>query len=235
MNSNTSTPSSAPPARRPSKRRNGKVARLPLPVREAINQMLDNNIPHPEIVRQVADLGFPGLHPYNICRWRKGGYRDWIDSREAIDLEKFRYECFGNMIREFQDPQQLNKAAEVLCALNTLRALDELETARTDEPSLRRLNSLVRMVGTMTGQQTQQTRRERLAFQKKVRRQDVVAQLLTNPSKLKEFLTLVYDRYGPLHEMKLDVDVTPVDSPTSTETSHPNGEEKNQPIATPRE
>lgn len=209
MNSNSDSAlrtSQSALARPPSIGRNGKVARLPLHVRDAINQMLDNNLPYPEIARRVAELGFPGLHPYNICRWRKGGYLDWIDSREAIDLEKFRYECLGNTIREFQEPQQLNKASEVLCALNTFRALDELETAGMDDRSLRRLNSLVRMVGAMTEQQAQQTRERRLDFQKRFRRQDLIAELLTNPEKLKEFFGLVYQRYGALRELNPDAD-----------------------------
>src|ERR1043165_1908253 len=57
--------------------RNGKVARLPYAVRDMINRMLRNNIPHSQIVEALEELNFR-VTERNISNWKtRGGYRDW--------------------------------------------------------------------------------------------------------------------------------------------------------------
>lgn len=74
--------------------RTGKIARIPLAIREQLNnRLLDgdqgrklvtwlNSLPE---VREVLDREFAGkpVRPQNLSEWRKGGYRDWLHLREA--------------------------------------------------------------------------------------------------------------------------------------------------------
>jgi len=62
--------------------RNGKVARLPYAVRDMINRMLRNNIPHSQIVAALDELQFK-VTERNISNWKtRGGYRDWCIAQD---------------------------------------------------------------------------------------------------------------------------------------------------------
>ena len=62
--------------------RNGKVARLPEPTRNLINQMLDDGLPYRAILETLQRPGASPL-PYtisemNLSNWKNGGYQDWL-------------------------------------------------------------------------------------------------------------------------------------------------------------
>src|SRR4051812_5505832 len=60
--------------------RNGKVARLPEPIRNRINQMLENGLPYRVIIRNLAEtesLPYP-LSEMNLSNWFQGGYQDYL-------------------------------------------------------------------------------------------------------------------------------------------------------------
>jgi hypothetical protein len=64
------------------KSRNGKIARLPHPVRDMINRMLRNNIPHSKISDALTEHGVTAT-PRNISNWKtRGGYREWCDQQD---------------------------------------------------------------------------------------------------------------------------------------------------------
>src|SRR5258706_305730 len=58
--------------------RKGKVARLPVSIREIVNRMLENGSRFQDIIARLDDLGYPGFQPPNISRWKSGGYLDWL-------------------------------------------------------------------------------------------------------------------------------------------------------------
>ncbi len=74
--------------------RNGKIARLPLPVRENLNRRLQdgqqgkklvlwlNSLPEVQSVIQ-AEFGGRPVREQNLSEWKQGGYRDWISLQEA--------------------------------------------------------------------------------------------------------------------------------------------------------
>src|SRR5437773_716794 len=58
-------------------RRTGTVARLPKPVRDEINQLLDDGLSYPQLIRQLGASG-KTLDPDHIRRWKSGGYQDYL-------------------------------------------------------------------------------------------------------------------------------------------------------------
>jgi hypothetical protein len=74
--------------------RNGKIARLPLSIRENLNRRLQdgeqgkklvawlNSLPE---VRSVIHAEFGGrpVREQNLSEWKQGGYRDWLALQEA--------------------------------------------------------------------------------------------------------------------------------------------------------
>jgi len=79
--------------------RTGKIARLPQPVREELNQRLANGEVGQHLlkwlntlpeVRQMLAAWFDGrpLNAQNLTEWRQGGYRDWLTERKARELAR---------------------------------------------------------------------------------------------------------------------------------------------------
>jgi hypothetical protein len=71
----------------PRKPRNGKIARLPKPVRDVVNRMLFHHIPQEKIVAALDEVGIH-VTQRNISNWKtRGGYREWCLAQEhALQL-----------------------------------------------------------------------------------------------------------------------------------------------------
>jgi hypothetical protein len=76
--------------------RNGKIARLPQPIREQINRRLRNGEEGKQIVewlnglpdaRTVLEAEFEGqpINENNVSNWKLGGIRDWELQEEALE------------------------------------------------------------------------------------------------------------------------------------------------------
>ena len=65
--------------------RNGKVARLPEPVRQLINEMLDGGSIYRAIIQKLKELGIPGISEMNLSNWYRGGYQDYRFKQLALD------------------------------------------------------------------------------------------------------------------------------------------------------
>src|ERR1700704_1614598 len=77
--------------------RNGKIARLPLAVRQELNRRLDegeqgkklvvwlNGLPEVQAI-VAAEFGGKPIREQNLSEWKQGGYRDWVAQQEAMEV-----------------------------------------------------------------------------------------------------------------------------------------------------
>jgi hypothetical protein len=75
--------------------RNGKIAKLPRPIRDQINRCFDsgqsavsiadhlNKLPEVKAMLEAHFEGRP-IKPQNLCEWKAGGYRDWQMRQELL-------------------------------------------------------------------------------------------------------------------------------------------------------
>lgn len=81
------------------KARTGKIARLPLAIREEVNRRLRDGEPGPKIlawlhtlpeVLTVLDEHFreEPISPQNLSEWRQGGYAEWLDRLAQVERTK---------------------------------------------------------------------------------------------------------------------------------------------------
>ncbi len=122
------------------RRRTGKIASLPNPIREHINRMLQDGVPYRVIIEKLHDPGAPAL-PYeisehNISEWKDGGYQDWLKDQFWQEEMRDRQQAFSGLLANgdaIQLPEGgLQLAAIGLCEL--LRDLSELGDGQKKDP-----------------------------------------------------------------------------------------------------
>ena len=172
----------------------GKVARLPNEIRNLVNTMLNAGASYSTVVRRLTELGHPGFTIFSICRWRKGGYEDWLAAQDRADLERLRAESFTEAVKEFKDPSAFTDASERLAALNTFRALQEIESRPAEELLNDPSSTFFRLARIINRQIAERTRRERLQLRKQCAETEFIEQLLADPEKLKALLLQIRAR-----------------------------------------
>lgn len=117
--------------------RNGKIARLPKPVREELNRRLENGEPgralvewlnqHPQ-VRPVLEQQFQGrpINEQNLSEWRQGGFQDWLRHQEARAW----------VTRLAEEAEELEEDANGEAVSHRLASLLAAELARTAQALL---------------------------------------------------------------------------------------------------
>ena len=90
---------------RPGKARNGKIARLPEPLRETINLLLLDGLTYEAIIAKLGDAG-KHLTYHNLKRWRQGGYQDWLLARQSADRTRIREQVLQKLVSQ-SNPKDL--------------------------------------------------------------------------------------------------------------------------------
>src|SRR5438105_8806075 len=101
---------------------NGKIARLPGPLRLELNLMLQDHTPAPRIIRwleeeHAAELkaaGIEKLKPLNVSRWRCNGYQKWLRREER--LEEMRAQQEFALELAAQNDNSLQRASVAMAA-----------------------------------------------------------------------------------------------------------------------
>lgn len=102
--------------------RTGKIARLPLWIRDELNRRLRgggkarelaewiNSEPDAQVVLKALFAGRP-VKEQNISQWRKGGYREWLAERAAFEDGIQLCGRVGDVVRECKVPVTENLTA----------------------------------------------------------------------------------------------------------------------------
>ena len=105
-------------------RRNGKVARLPLALREQINHMLDDGVPYKKIIAKLGEAG-KHLKEDNISNWRLGGHQDYLNTLQLNDRARTQTEAAADVLRDTGQlgPAKLQQVCQEIALLQYLRTL----------------------------------------------------------------------------------------------------------------
>ena len=105
-------------------RRNGKVARLPLVLREQIDQMLDDGVPYKTIIEKLGEAG-KHLNEDNISNWRLGGHQDYLNTLQLNDRARTQTEAAADVLRDPGQlgPARLQQVCQEIALLQYLRTL----------------------------------------------------------------------------------------------------------------
>jgi hypothetical protein len=153
--------------------RTGKVARLPFAVRQVVNEMILDGVHYRQIAAKLVELGHPGIRPQNLSEWCKGGYHDWLQRRDELEVIELDRQAAMALAKNPAARCNLNDANELLVSVRLYRTL------RDDEP--RSLPEFIKVAKAIHRQTRERTRRDEIALAAR-RRADKVADLAASPS-----------------------------------------------------
>ena len=129
--------------------RNGKVARLPKPIRDRLNQMLQDGVPYLKI---IADLGpaAADINEDNISNWKTGGgYQDWLrEMRIALRIQS-KSELAMAVVDRSGQTTSAGQAVLQIVAANLCEFLAETDPDSLRESLLSDSDKFTRFVNSM--------------------------------------------------------------------------------------
>jgi hypothetical protein len=90
------------------RRRRGKVARLPDKLRQVVNVMLRDGVPYSQIIEKLSKRGHR-LQYHNLSRWFTGGYQEWLQGQAGLDEIRLKLDFASNLLR-LDDTDVFNEA-----------------------------------------------------------------------------------------------------------------------------
>lgn len=129
----------------------GKIARLPEPIREELNQRLlggtlGKNIVAwlnelPDVKKVVTEL-FAGrlISEHNVSEWRLGGYQDWLREMET----RQRVLQITEKYQHLESDGRLGRRVESLMTAQLLEAANQLDKIKDGQARWERLQKISR-------------------------------------------------------------------------------------------
>jgi hypothetical protein len=148
-----------PPGASRGGRANGKIARLPKPIRDQINHWLLDGVSYPDIIQRLGEHG-KDLTLDNISQWKKRAFQDWLVEQAFVERTRARQETPGELVRDF-DATEVNHAALQLGALTIFEALRDLGPGSLDKKLGGDAGAFVRLLNALA-----RTSRETMMLQK---------------------------------------------------------------------
>ena len=140
----------APARQEPRYRAKGKIAWLPKPVRDRINQLLLDGETYAGILAKLGDEG-KSLNISNLFRYHKGPYRHWLREQHWLAEARAKEESAAELFRDI-DTAGLNQAAlqttllQIYEAIRDVSAGDLRQMLASDPRAYARIvNSLSRL------------------------------------------------------------------------------------------
>jgi hypothetical protein len=141
--------------------RNGKIARLPRAIREAVNVMLLDGFLYRDIAAKLEEAGYPGIRLQHLSQWFKGGYEDWLQRRNELETLEHDRKALVALAKDPAAVLSLNEANEVLLTLRVNRTLMD--------DGAHALPQFLKVADLVNRQFRERNRRDRLAFQNRCR------------------------------------------------------------------
>lgn len=124
--------------------RTGKIARLPLRIREELNERLLENEPASKILpwlngldetaTVIREMGSAGGHQVgaiddnNLSDWRRGGFQDWVRRKQAIEQTREMAKWSAKLAEA--SGGNISEGASAILAGHLLELLEELGTMK---------------------------------------------------------------------------------------------------------
>ena len=133
--------------------RTGKIARLPDPIREQLNQLLLNGtlakdtVPWlnqlPEVQQVLAEyFGGRPISEHNVSEWRHGGYQDWLRDME----NRARVLQLTEQYEHLESEGRLAPRIETLAIAELVDDMDQLHKIKDSAARSARLHRLCRQI-----------------------------------------------------------------------------------------
>ena len=123
--------------------RNGKIARLPRPLREALNRQLEEGTQGKQLVAWLnaqpearavlaAEFGGRPINEQNLTEWKQGGFRDWQQQQVELTLARELAAHGGDLAQV--SPEPLSDVAAPVLMAKYLFLLQKLRAVNMEDP-----------------------------------------------------------------------------------------------------
>ena len=109
------------------RRRNGRIAKLPLNLREAVNSMLEDGIPYDTIIAKLREHGII-IRRSNLTRWHNGGFQDYLKERLWLKEMRSNLDFILGHLRD-NEGSKIPEAAVQLSAIRLFEFLRDFSYA----------------------------------------------------------------------------------------------------------
>ena len=126
----STTQSTEPALRNPKSRRvrNGKIARLPLELRDIVSHELYRGQTHDQIAKDLREDGYPDMTRQNIGAWARGGYQDWLKTHQDFNSISLKTEALEQYpYHSTTDALKVNKLNNFMLATRMHQVIEHLD------------------------------------------------------------------------------------------------------------
>lgn len=117
--------------------RNGKIARLPKPLRDQLNHRLENGEQGAALVKWLNSLpevqalikqqfGGHAIREQNLSEWKKGGYLEWLAQQERLAMVR-QFQEEAEELAEGTTPTDLNRQLSVILMAELAQAMCDIK------------------------------------------------------------------------------------------------------------
>ena len=124
-----------------------KVARLPEKIRNRINLMLRDSVSYAEILQKLGRRG-QSLNKDCLSRWKKTGYKLWLQEQQRLHAMEARLQFFVDTVRQDQ-ASKIHEASQQIAALQIAEMLSDLDPAAVKEAVQTDPASYIRMLAVL--------------------------------------------------------------------------------------
>ena len=148
-NTSQTVPAAHPtPDTQESERRNGKVARLPKPIRDKLSTMILDGVPYSQIIRTLGK-DTAHLNEQNLSNWKSGGYLEWLREFYITRAIQSKYEFAQAIVDKAGDENAAGHAVLESMALNLCEFLVQTDPSILREDLLSDSNKFTKFVNSM--------------------------------------------------------------------------------------
>lgn len=107
----------------------GKIGRLPVTLRDAVNGMIRDNKEAADIIAFLDSHGVSGVTAQNVSNWKSNGYTKWLANQERIDGIRATWDFAAQLARAESDEgiDGLTVASDAASRVAITRIMSALE------------------------------------------------------------------------------------------------------------
>jgi hypothetical protein len=141
----------------------GKIARMPLEVRDWLNEQMRDGMKYADLSAGLKGKGFEGVTKFDLSDWRHGGHQEWLEDQERMAVLR---DDVGRVVKAAAELSEeaadgLDRLNDLLIGMQVVRALQDLHRGTMKDLVSAKPELLFRVAKVASDQARDRARRKR--------------------------------------------------------------------------